>query len=166
MVAPPPRKIYLPQRVTGMVPEDTFRVSKTDSPFVFAATPVDVSSVGGVTDETAARIAADEAETAARIAADSQEKAERIAADNAEAIARTDADNAEQVARSAAFANEARARTAADNLLQTNLTDEAAARSAGDTAAHWMTLDFSGLPTTDPGSGKVWLKAGDLHVGP
>jgi hypothetical protein len=142
-----------------MVPEDSFRIQRTDSPFVFAATPTDVSQAGGVTDETAARIAADDAEEAARIAADSAERADRIAADNLEITARTNADNAEQVARSAAFANEANARYAAD-------TAEATARSAGDTAAHFMMLDLSSLPTVDPGGGKVWLKAGDLHVGP
>jgi hypothetical protein len=27
------------------------------------------------------------------------------------------------------------------------------------------THDFSGLPTADPGGGRVWLKAGNLHVG-
>lgn len=138
MVAPLPRKIYVPQRVAGLATNDTYRIARQDSPFVFAAAPLDPVVVSGaVGDETAARIAADDAEKAARIAADSSERAERIAADNTEATARVNADAAEKTAR-----------------------------IIGDAASTWMMLDFSGLPTTDPGSGRVWLKAGDLHVGP
>jgi len=33
------------------------------------------------------------------------------------------------------------------------------------TAVSFAALDLSTLPTSDPGSGKPWLKAGDLHVG-
>lgn len=39
-------------------------------------------------------------------------------------------------------------------------------RKSGTTGATALAdLDLSGLPVTDPGGGKPWLKAGDLHVG-
>ena len=148
MTTPPARKIYVPPRVNKLAPEDNIRVNRTDNPFYFRTTPTQVGQAGGVTDETAARIAADEAERDARILADSTERAARIAADNAEATARATAVNAEAVAR------------------HNEVLNEGAIRAAGDTASHFAALDLSGLPTTDPGGGRVWLKAGDLHVGP
>jgi hypothetical protein len=101
-------------------------------------------------------------ETAAREAADTTLQ-NNI---NAEASARAAADAAlstritnETNARTAAVQVETAGRIAGDNA-------EASARAAGDTAAHWASLDLSGLPTANPGSGKPWLSSGNIRVGP
>jgi len=72
------------------------------------------------------------------------------------------------------LASETTARENADNTLTTNLNNETAAREAADAglvqvsqlAVQWSILNLSFLRTTDPGSGRPWLKAGGLHVGP
>jgi hypothetical protein len=73
--------------------------------------------------------------------------------------------------------NEAAARTAGDSANASALNTEAstrgvadaneiAARSYGDQPATWAARNYSGLPTSNPGGGQVWLNAGNLHVGP
>jgi hypothetical protein len=101
-------------------------------------------------------------ETAARISEDNALQADI----NAEANTRAAADTAlstriasEANARTAAVQVETASRIAGDNA-------EASARAAGDTAAHWASLDLSGLPTANPGSGKPWLSSGNIRVGP
>ncbi len=45
--------------------------------------------------------------------------------------------------------------------------DHGALVMSGTTLATALTtLNLSGMPVADPGGGKLWLKAGDLHVGP
>ena len=148
---PVERKIFIPAYLAPPGPEAVLRIQQPGYPMPFKTTPADLGDATGVGGETAARIAADNAEQAARIAADNGLQAN--------------------------ITSEANTRSAADTTLQTNInneastratadTNEANTRAAGDTSAHWMSLDFSGLPTADPGGGRVWLKAGDLHVGP
>lgn len=148
---PVERKIFVPAYLAPPGPQAELRIQQPGYPMPFKTTPSDLGDASGVGAETAARIAADNAEAAARIAAD----------------------NALQTN----ITSEAGTRAGADTALQTNITNEAStratadtaeatARASGDTVAFWMNLDFSGLPTADPGGGKPWLKAGDLHVGP
>lgn len=148
---PVERKIFIPAYLPSPGPDTVVRIQQPGYPMQFKTTPGDLGEATGVTAETAARIAADNAEQAVRIAADN---ALQTSVTN-ETTARTDADTTLQTN----ITNEATARIAADS-------SEVLARSTGDTVAHWMSLDFSGLPTTDPGGGKPWLKGGDIHVGP
>lgn len=148
---PVERKIFVPAYLAPAGPDTVLRVQQPGYPMPFKTTPGDLGDATGVGAETAARIAADNAEQAARIAADNALQTDITD----EATARTNADTTLQTN----ITNEASTRASAD-------TTEAIARAAGDTVAHWMALDFSGLPTSDPGGGKPWLKGGDLHVGP
>jgi len=154
---PVQRKIFIPAYLAPPGPETVLRIQQPGYPMPFKTSPADLGDATGVGAETAARIAADNAEEAARIAADNALQTQ-ITASSGDVTA------------------EAAARAAADTTLQTNITNEAntratadstepSARATGDTAAFWMSLDFSGLPTVNPGGGRVWLKVGDLHVG-
>lgn len=150
-----PRKIYIPPLVPGTSPDTTVRIQHPGAPSPFRA------STGGLATKDELQ-----AETNARIAADSAEATARANADSAEATARTNADNLEITNRTNAINSEASTRASQDSTLQTNINNEASTRAAGDTAAHWMGLDLSGLPTANPGGGKPWLSGGVIRIGP
>jgi hypothetical protein len=152
-----PRKIYLPDYLAPAAADSSLRIQQLGYPSPFRTTTADLAEATGVGAETAARIAADNAEQAARIAADNTLQTHI----NSEASTRAAADTT----LTTNLATETTNRTNADNTLTTNLATETTNRINGDTVAHFATLDFSGLPTADPGGGKVWLKAGNLHVG-
>jgi hypothetical protein len=82
------------------------------------------------------------------------EIAARIAADAAEATARA----AEDAALNAAIVAETNRAIAAENAILIG-------GSGGQTAAQWMLLDLSGLPTTDPGFGRPWLSGLVVQIG-
>ena len=154
---PPPRKIYVPPYLPTSGPDASLRVQQAGYPSPFQTPTGQFSTPTDIATETAARIAADNAEATARGNADATLQANI----NAEATTRGNADTT----LTNNLTTETTNRTNADTTLQTNINSEATARVSGDTAAHWMSLDFFGLPTADPGGGKVWLKAGNLHVG-
>jgi hypothetical protein len=95
-------------------------VSRAMAPVVAAPTIAEAQRLLGIGTDLAQALAD---ETAARIAADNAEQAARIAADNAEQAARTAADTAETSRAQAAEAN-----------LQSEIDAERAARIAGDAA--------------------------------
>jgi hypothetical protein len=165
MTRPLPRKIAIYPIVTQPDPTLLLVSRRPDDANQYRATGGAVSG-SAVGDEASLRAAADASlqtqintEAANRANADTTETNARIAADNAEATTRANADTTETNARIAADNSEATARANAD-------TTEASARVAGDTAAHFATLDLSGLPTSNPGGGKPWLSSGNIHVGP
>ena len=155
---PPPRKIAIFSQLKALTKDSAYRIWQPGNPNTFVANPEVMADATGVTDETAARVAAD----AALSTQISNETAARITADNTEASARSGADTTLQTN----INNEASARSSQDTTLQTNINNEATARASGDTAAHFASLDLSGLPTSNPGSGRPWLSSGNIRVGP
>jgi hypothetical protein len=143
----------------------TFHVHRPTDAFIYDATPTVLSDAAGVAGERADRIAADQ-QLAANIATETTQRQNADAALSSdigtEILARIDGDNALQVS----LVNETGARIDGDDSLAIDITNEATARIAGDTVAHWAGLDFSSLPTSDPGNGQPWLSNGNLHVGP
>lgn len=133
------------------------------------------ASTAAIAIETTNRVAADAA-LASNIA---NEGVARAIADAALTTAIADEAAARRADRSTGgvgVSAEAAARLAADSALGAMLaaettargladSTETAARISGDTAAHIMTLDFSTLPTADPGHGRIWLSGLAVSVG-
>lgn len=149
------RKIAIPNVVKQLVATDTLAITRETSPYPQDASANLFAAQGDIGAETSARIAADNAEASARAAAVAAEATARIAADTAEANARAAALAAERVNRLNGDNNEAFARMAADALLV----------SIASLRTLWEALDFSGLPTSDPGGGKPWLNGSVLSIG-
>lgn len=147
----PPRKIAIFPQIKQLAANASYRVWQQGNPNTFVANASVMADATGVPQEAEVRAEAD-----AQLRADL----------SVEATARQNADVAETTARQNADAAEASTRASQDSTLQTNINNEAAVRANGDTASFWAQLNFSGLPTTDPGGGRPWLSGGFIKVGP